>query len=85
MYIGSVSATTTWNTDEPTSDPEYIDMAYGVMTDHIRTLCFAISDGAVPSYDGRGHVLRRILLRAIQYSYQHRGATIVFFGLTYLY
>ena len=66
-YAGKVGA----------EDPEYIDMAYRVVADHIRTLCFAISDGAVPSYYGRGHVLRRLLRRAIQYSHQHRGATLV--------
>jgi alanyl-tRNA synthetase len=49
-------------------DVDGIDMAYRVVADHIRTLTFAISDGGVPSNEGRGYVLRRILRRGIRYA-----------------
>jgi alanyl-tRNA synthetase len=54
----------------PYGKEEKTDIAMRVMADHIRAISFAIADGQLPASNKAGYVIRRILRRAVRYSYQ---------------
>ncbi|EDN04006.1 hypothetical protein HCAG_01871 [Histoplasma mississippiense (nom. inval.)] len=57
-------------------DTDGIDTAYRVVADHVRTLTFAISDGASPNNEGRGYVVRRVLRRGARYARKYLNVEI---------
>ncbi|WP_438311094.1 alanine--tRNA ligase [Sporosarcina sp. FA9] len=67
LFMPIIQAVESISNDKYGTDTEK-DMAFKVISDHIRTVAFAIGDGALPSNEGRGYVLRRLLRRAIRFA-----------------
>ena len=63
---------------EITGRSDLNDSSLNVIADHIRSCAFLVVDGVVPSNEGRGYVLRRIVRRAVRHGYQ-LGIKDVFF------
>jgi alanyl-tRNA synthetase len=56
-----------------TASDSQTDVAVRVISDHVRAIAFAITDGQIPSNSGAGYVIKRILRRGIRYGYSFLG------------
>ncbi|MDH2868831.1 alanine--tRNA ligase [Bacillus cytotoxicus] len=68
LFMPMIGATESISGEKYRSGDAEKDMAFKVIADHIRTVTFAVGDGALPSNEGRGYVLRRLLRRAVRYA-----------------
>ncbi len=71
LFSGTIAlvASVTGKTYDGSDSREAV--AFRVLADHIRAICFTIADGQLPSNTGAGYVIRRILRRAVRYYYSY--------------
>ncbi len=71
LFSGTIAETEKLSGKKYTGTDSKQDVAFRVIADHIRAICFTIADGQLPSNTGAGYVIRRILRRAVRYYYSY--------------
>ncbi|MEJ8841347.1 alanine--tRNA ligase [Lacibacter sp. H375] len=73
IFTSTIAAVETIVGKKYTAGDDKESVAFRVLADHIRAICFTIADGQLPSNTGAGYVIRRILRRAVRYYYSYLG------------
>lgn len=68
LFLPIIKEIETLGTAVKYGDKPETDVSYKVIADHVRAVTFAISDRALPSNEGRGYILRRLIRRAIMHA-----------------
>lgn len=67
LFLPIIQATEKMDNNKKYGEDPELDVSYKVIADHARAVTFAIGDGALPSNDGRGYVIRRLIRRAVMH------------------
>ncbi|RXK60068.1 alanine--tRNA ligase [Lacibacter luteus] len=73
IFTGTIATVENIVAKKYTAGDDKESVAFRVLADHIRAICFTIADGQLPSNTGAGYVIRRILRRAVRYYYSYLG------------
>ncbi|MEN9446879.1 MAG: alanine--tRNA ligase [Bacteroidota bacterium] len=71
VFSGTIAATENIVNKKYDGSDSKEAIAFRVLADHIRAVCFTIADGQLPSNTGAGYVIRRILRRAVRYYFSY--------------
>ncbi|MHC9536475.1 alanine--tRNA ligase [Dellaglioa sp. BT-FLS60] len=67
LFLPLIDATEKMSDNKKYDDNAQDDISFKVIADHARAIAFAIGDGALPSNEGRGYVIRRLIRRAVMH------------------
>jgi alanyl-tRNA synthetase len=71
LFSGTINAIENNTGKKYSGGDDKESVAFRVIADHLRAICFTIADGQLPSNTGAGYVIRRILRRAVRYYYSY--------------